>query len=378
MSRIFFLCLYLYLLCFVTGCKSQQVPPIQTVKLALTDHAATPETVALYRNLKSRTADKFMFGHQETLAYGIGWHNDQTGDKSDVKDVCGDFPAVYGWDIGDIGQETNVDGVRFDEIITLIKIAYARGGVNTISMHLDNPVTGGNAWDNSPAVSQILPGGTHHDKFMQTLDLVAAFMKELKADDGTFIPVIFRPFHEHNQTWPWWGVSACTEDEFVALWKMTVNYLRDDHNIHHLIFAISPQDIHTASKYLIRYPGDDYVDILGIDYWRWSYEPDYISVLTEALNMLGKEAQERNKVAALTEVGFEKIPIARWWTEYLLQAFEAGNEGKNIAWALVWRNKDTTHHYGPYPGHGSAADFIQFYESPSTLFQKDIPDMYRE
>jgi len=75
----------------------------------LVDGLATDKTIALFTNLQNFTADKVLFGHQETTAYGVGWINDGFGNKSDVKDVCGDFPAVYGWDIGDIGQATNVD-----------------------------------------------------------------------------------------------------------------------------------------------------------------------------------------------------------------------------------------------------------------------------
>jgi mannan endo-1,4-beta-mannosidase len=94
----------------------------------LVDSIATKETVALFTNLKTFAADKFLFGHQETTAYGVGWVNYGSGTKSDVQAVCGDFPAVYGWDIGDICAGKNVDGVPFSEIKSLIKIAYERGG----------------------------------------------------------------------------------------------------------------------------------------------------------------------------------------------------------------------------------------------------------
>jgi len=70
------------------------------------DTLATPETVALFRNLKSFAESRVLFGHQDDLAYGVGWQVEDG--RSDVKSVCGDYPAVYGWDIGDIGQEANV------------------------------------------------------------------------------------------------------------------------------------------------------------------------------------------------------------------------------------------------------------------------------
>jgi mannan endo-1,4-beta-mannosidase len=369
----------LSILFFYFGCEKSNLNDIQVVKTndILVDSLATQETVALYTNLQALANNKFLFGHQETLAYGVGWVNDGTGNQSDVKAVCGDFPAVYGWDIGDIHLEHNVDSVPFSEIKSLIKIAYNKGGINTISIHQDNPITGENAWDNTPAVDKILPNGSHHTEYTKRLDLIADFLLDLKTDDGIYIPIIFRPYHEHNQTWPWWGKEACNESEFIDLWKMTIKYLRDVRGIHHLIYAISPQDVKTASSYFERYPGDDYVDVLGYDYWRWSLDSDYVSFLGEALDMLGKEAQKRGKIAALTEAGFDTLPIDDWWTNYLLKALEYSDASENIAWALVWRNARKSHFHAPFPGQQSAANFIDFYKHPKTVFEKDLPDMYQ-
>ena len=82
----------------------------------LVDKLATNKTLALFNNLRSISASKVLFGHQETTAYGIGWVNEGGNNKSDVKKVCGDFPAIYGWDLGDIGQEKNLDGIPFNQI----------------------------------------------------------------------------------------------------------------------------------------------------------------------------------------------------------------------------------------------------------------------
>jgi mannan endo-1,4-beta-mannosidase len=62
------------------------------------DKAATTQTAALCRNLKKLAAKGFMFGHQDDLAYGVNWRY-ETG-RSDVKEVVGDYPAVYGWELG--------------------------------------------------------------------------------------------------------------------------------------------------------------------------------------------------------------------------------------------------------------------------------------
>lgn len=350
-------------------------PPIVTpVKNhILVDSLATAETVALFTNLKTVAQTGVLFGHQDDLAYGVGWWG--TTGRSDVKEVCGDYPAVYGWDLGDIHKTTNLDGVSFAAIKEWIRQIYGRGGIVTLSMHLDNPVSGGDSWDNSEAVKYILPGQSHHAEYLQTLDKIAAFLKELKTEDGVYLPVIFRPYHEHNHTWPWWGASACTAAEYNALWKMTVVYLRDTHNIHHLLYAISPQEVSTEGEYLARYPGDAWVDIFGMDYYAL-WDKSHIAHLGKALGLIAALAESRGKFSALTEVGIDKVPISDWWSNYLLAAVLYNDQSKKTAWALVWRNQSKDHFFAPYPGQASAPDFVKFYRNPFTLFEKDLPDMY--
>jgi len=340
----------------------------------LVDSLATEETVNLFKNLKAGLGNGVLFGQQSALAYGIGWKAETN--RSDINDVCGDFPAVYGWDLGDIGNETNLDGVNFEDMKFWINEVYKRGGVNTISMHLDNPVSDGSAWDNSKAVSFILEGGTHHESYLNTLDLIAAFLKDLKTKDGTMIPVIFRPYHEHNHTWSWWGKGNCTIEEYNSLWQMTIRYLRDDHDIHHLIYAISPQEIQSEEDYFEIYPGDEYVDILGLDYYKlWSNSN--VADLGETLDLISGLAESRGKISALTEVGMSN-PDQKWWTENLLPAVKYNSHSLKTSYLLIWRNANVDHHFGPYPGHRSEADFITFYNDPLILFENDLSELYKQ
>ncbi len=95
----------------------------------ISDKKATRKTRILYDNLFQLLDKGIMFGHQDDLAYGVNWRYEK--DRSDVKDVTGDYPAVYGWDIG--GLETkapnNIDGVPFDKMKKWIEEVYNRGGV---------------------------------------------------------------------------------------------------------------------------------------------------------------------------------------------------------------------------------------------------------
>lgn len=339
----------------------------------LVDTLATAETVALFQNLKQIANQEILFGHQDDLAYGIGWWAEYG--RSDVKEVCGDYPAVYGWDLGDIQNSKNLDGIYFEQMKFWIREGFNRGGIITISMHLDNPVTQGDAWDNTPAVASILPGKPHHKSYLQTLGKIADFLEDLKSSKGKYIPVIFRPYHEHNHNWPWWGKSSCTVEEYNALWQMTVEYLRDERNLHHLLYCISPQEIQDENDYFERYPGDDYVDIYGLDYYAL-YDRSNITDLGQTLDLIARLAEARGKISALSEVGLDKIPINTWWTEYLLTAIKSSVYSRKTAWALVWRNASTNHHFAPYPGHSSAPDFIIFYNDSFTIFESDLNDVY--
>lgn len=329
------------------------------------DHAASDEAVELLQRLHGQSGKGVWFGHQDTAAYGVGWKG-ETG-RSDIKDVCGRWPLVYGWDLGDIHKTRNLDGVSFADMKRWIIEADARNGINTLSLHLDNPVSGRSAWDNTPVVEHLLPGGLAHEVFRETLDEIAEFLRTLKRKDGKPVPVILRPFHEHNQTWPWWGRRSCSDRDFIALWQMTVDHLRKARGIHHVLYAYSPQDVSTESEYLRGYPGDQYVDVLGLDYYQASHWRE-VSRFGQALSMINRLAAKHGKVAALTETGVDKAPNADWWTKYLLKALKHDEWSRKTVWSLVWRNQSRGHHFGPFKGHPSAPDFVNFYQDPLTVF----------
>lgn len=337
------------------------------------DPLATDATRALFQNLIEVGRDHLLFGHQDDPAYGVDWWS--VDGRSDVKEVSGDFPAVYGWDVADIHEPANLDGVNFEKMKVWIREAHARGGINTVSMHLDNPVTGGTAWDNTEAVSSILPGGSMHEDYLDTLNRIGVFLAGLRTEDGDFIPVILRPYHEPSQTWPWWGTDSCTRAEYIELWTMTVRHFRDTLGLHHLLYAFSPQDVTTSADYFDRYPGDEWVDVLGLDYYSLT-TPEQAEILGRTLGMLGREAVNRGKVSALTETGVDTIPMGNWWTECLYKAFDTSEDSRRTAWALVWRNANPTHYHAPWPDHPSAPDFVSFHQKPDVWFEGDLPDMY--
>ena len=344
------------------------------------DPEATQETKALFANLRTLAPDRLLFGHQDALAYGVAW-KEWNPCRSDVADVCGMHPAVFGWDVGKLGQRLhNIDTVDFLAMQEWMREVFRMGGINTISWHMDNLVTGGDSWDTGAnVVRAILPGGNRHAAYVAKLDLFAEFVRELKVGFlfKRAIPIIFRPFHEHTGRWFWWGQPHCTPEEYKALWRFTVSYLRDVKGLHNLLYCYSPDIFRDREHYLECYPGDEWVDILGVDDYHDLSARGNSQDLIRRLRTVVELAEERGKVAALTETGQEKIPQPDWFTQRLLGPILADPVASRIAWALVWRNARPDHHYAPFPGHPAVADFLKFAAHPHTAFAGELPELYK-
>jgi hypothetical protein len=85
------------------------------------DKQATVETIHLYHNLKRSLEKGFLFGHQDDLAYGVGWK--YIPGRSDIRDVTGDYPGLYGFELGrlELDRPVNIDSVPFDKMKGFIR-----------------------------------------------------------------------------------------------------------------------------------------------------------------------------------------------------------------------------------------------------------------
>lgn len=343
----------------------------------VSDPLATKETKALYHNLLKIAGKAILFGHQDDLAYGVNWKYE--AGRSDVKDITGDYPAVYGWELGNLENDLphNLDSVPFDRMKGFIKEVYERGGVNTISWHLDNPVNTESAWDTTHGgVAAVLPGGNKHALYNVWLDRLAAFMHSLKGTKGEPIPVLFRPYHELTGNWFWWCRNTNTPDQFKALWRYTVDYLRNNKQVHNLLLVYNTAgDFSTDTDFLERYPGDNMVDIVSFDAYQHGdpfKDNSFLTNTRKSVSVIDKIATEKNKLSALAETGYEKVPYAGWWTKTLWPILE----NSRLTYVLVWRNagkmpNGNMHYYTPVKGDPSVNDFIDFYNLKHTWFEKE-------
>ena len=366
------------------------VPSIATVRSWLVDKNATEQTAALFYNLKKVAKTNILFGHQDDTKRGVLMqvHSGQMNsicpqypnDKSDVKEVTGAYPAVYGHDFIHIANFTNGNWYDYETQIAneLTIEAYNRGGINTYAWHYWNPVLQGDFyWDKSPveAVSRIIPGGSHHNVFKTSLKEIADFAKTLLGADGKLVPVIFRPFHEFDGAWFWWGAAHCTPAEYKSLYQFTVIYLRDSLGVRNFLYAWSPdRNFNSESEYLQRYPGDAFVDVVGMDNY-WDLNPGTSSsVAGIKLKIISDYGKKSNKIAALTETGLDKLTQADWYTQMLLKVLQY--QQVEIAFAMVWANtKDA--YWTPYKGHAAELDFLKFRNDTYILFGDKMPNMYQ-
>lgn len=188
------------------------------------------------------------------------------------------------------------------------------GGLVTVSWHADNPFVHGVDvfWDtvsdkeqiNLNALLKDAEQGAAWNSYRNELHKVAGALQELR-DAG--VMVIWRPFHEMNGSFFWWGTNAygneqTNEADYKALWVDLYNTLRWDYGLDNLIwtYSVVPSETWYAGV-TAYYPGDEYVDIVGMDYY--GAQPDFPHY--EELKALGK-------TMVMSEVGPREEGYGQW------------------------------------------------------------------
>lgn len=340
------------------------------------------KTGNLFLNLQKLTSKGIMVGHQDDEAYGHDWYG--VDGRSDVLETAGDYPAVTGWEIGDLEKDlpVNLDSIYFTDMKKYIKRIHKRGGLNSISWHANNLATGKNAWDcaQDTVVKSILPGGIHHNQYKIWLDKLAVFFNDLKDDNGEYIPFIFRIFHEHTGSWFWWGARQCTPEQYKQLYIFTVKYLRDIKNVKHILWAYSTATVSSKEEFFERYPGDEWVDIIGFDTYLRLDKPEsvteHIKQTKLNLDIITDYAKSHGKIAILAETGLEGVVKPDYFTKILLPTIKDYEISYVLFWRNAWHPKLRLHFYVPYKGHKSEKDFRKFADNERILLNRDVKNLY--
>jgi len=351
---------------------------------------ATTETVALFYNLKMMASTGFAVGQQDAFSY---FYNN-IGGVSDIKKTTGSDPGLLGSDFMFITDDLNDEtpGNWFFQQEQMIKSdvieAYDKGMINVFLWHFREPYEGEEFYTSNMTEFQknnafvsILPGGENHEYYKQKLQKVAQVANSMVGSDGKLVPFIFRPFHEFDGHWFWWGANYCTPQQFIELWRFTVEYLRDVLNVNNMLFSYSPDNLFfSEAEYLNRYPGDAYVDILGMDNYsdlNNMGQPGYQDANLK-LQIISNLAKERVKIAAFTETGYfvtpgVNNPIANFYSDHLYGVMTENNV--DLSFMMFWYNTEDTY-TTPVPGMSSVNDFLDFVNKPKSLLQDELPNLY--
>jgi mannan endo-1,4-beta-mannosidase len=185
---------------------------------------------------------------------------------NDIHDKTGHWPAILGVDYMQGG------GLDWAAPNRAAMDYWKAGGLVTVSAHLYNPARtneNGGLRDESVDLNALLATNTEtHVRWMRELDQLADGLKELQS---TGVVVLWRPFHEMNGNWFWWdGKDPRT---FVRLWRQMFDYFTVTKGLDNLLWVYAPNHGANAADY---YPGDNYVDLVGLDAYTDFVDPEHI------------------------------------------------------------------------------------------------------
>ncbi|MFN4242295.1 MAG: glycosyl hydrolase [Tepidisphaerales bacterium] len=233
-----------------------------------------------------------------------------TDDIDHVRQRSGHTPAALGGDLMDYSPSRVERGADARGETERLIAAARRGHLITVSWHWNAPrglldrvdvddtgrevnkrwykgfYTNATTFDLAAAVAD--PESEDYALLLRDIDAIAV---ELRKFADARVPVLWRPLHEAEGGWFWWGAKG--PEPYVRLWRLLYDRLTRHHGLHNLLW------VYTAGPDPSWYPGDDVVDVVGADL----YPADIRDTTTWGWSTLHRQ-YGRRKLIALTEVGF--------------------------------------------------------------------------
>jgi mannan endo-1,4-beta-mannosidase len=210
------------------------------------------------------------------------------------------YPAVFGQDFG-FDAPGSWDGINFrQQIVDEAIRRHQEGFIIVLMWHAvrpteDEPVTFKESVQGKLTDKEwqdlITPGTEINERWKSQVDVIAWFLKQLQYAG---VPVLWRPYHEMNGDWFWWGKKA-GDNGYKKLYRMLYDRLVHFHRLNNLIWVYGPNELNdNVDSYEKYYPGNDVVDVLATDvYHRGFAQRDYDEL----------QALAGDKPIALGEVG---------------------------------------------------------------------------
>lgn len=166
---------------------------------------------------------------------------------------------------------------------------------------------------------------------------VAAIINEFVDDNGKPIPFIFRLWHEWEDSWMWWGAKYVSAEDYKRFFILTENTIKQYAPKAQILWAYcSDRYRNTEEEYMERYPGDDYVDIIGFDdYAIGRSKEDWTAAVNRAA-LVCKIAKARHLATGLFETNNNKRKIPNYYTNHLNRMLKAKDVRLGIVqiWSL--------------------------------------------
>ncbi len=225
-------------------------------------NAATRAVLHYFQSLSAGPQRRILSGQFSNFGRGANLRA-----LTNVFEKTGHWPAIIGVDYADLGG-AGLETAKPNQTA----LAYWRqGGLVTISAHLYDPArtNGGGLRDQNVDLSSLLAANDPaHARWLRELDLLAAGLQELRASN---VVVLWRPFHEMNGDWFWWGGKD--PGTFIQLWRQMFDYFTTDKGLDNLIWVYSPNHGRNTAGY---YAGSRYVDLVGLDAYTDFVDLDHI------------------------------------------------------------------------------------------------------
>ncbi|MCM3128896.1 glycosyl hydrolase [Paenibacillus provencensis] len=320
-------------------------PPPHQINASLVNPDASSVAQSLYNYLRSEYGQHILSG-QQTLA-----------DANWIHSTLGKKPAVLGLDLMDYSPSRIERGTVSTDIEHAIEWD-AGGGIVTFAWHwnapkdlIDQPgkewwrgfYTEATTFDIEYAMSH--PESQDYQLLIRDMDAIAVQLKRLQQED---IPVLWRPLHEAEGGWFWWGAKG--PEPAKELYQLMYDRFTNFHGLDNLIWVWN-------SENPAWYPGDPYVDIISVDSYPGAGNYGPVSSRYENLKTLVND----QKIIALTENG--PIPDPD-----LLQAYHA-----DWSWFVTWS--------GEFIRDGvqnSTQHLTKVYNSPYVITLDELPDWKNE
>ncbi len=382
---------------------------IQSCKISKPTHSkynpTNENTIGSYLKTTQYSENgKHLFGHESTIMMGVAGDSDWeiktkneigknlSTQKSDVSEMTGQLPAIMGYDAFKLILDVTDGPNRMQDVessLAAIKLYRKSGGLIALNWHMQPVLLPGykerayrmDEFDNNPYIDlmkeqkpfyHIANGFKSKDKWWMTYETerlkpIAERLKQISKDGSG---IIFRPFHEADGDWFWWGLKWLDgdlplngKDALMKAFIETARYLKQE--LPEILIAFSTDKLNNVSHKnakdedeIARRYHDEFqsflpkesadlalIDIYGMDLYTSQDNPteslENFKLKLQGLSLLAKQ---NDKIAAITEAGNRGIPAEEdgrqstinWYNDYLSSWM--ADQKINVAFAVIWQN----------------------------------------